>query len=75
MINKKLVDTEVQNFIEDYQNKKIDRLIFMKSPINGLKMSEIVEQIESKKKIKSKLPTWYNRKNIIYPNKIFLEQS
>ena len=23
MINKKLVDTEVQNFIEDYQNKKI----------------------------------------------------
>ena len=75
MINKKLVDTEVQNFIEDYQNKKIDRLIFIKSPINGLKMSEIVEQIESKKKIKSKLPTWYNRKNIIYPNKIFLEQS
>ena len=32
-------------------------------------------QIESKKKAEKKLPTWYNHKNIYYPNKINIEQT
>ena len=35
----------------------------------------LIEQIESKKKCKNKLPTWYGTENIYYPNKLNIEQS
>ncbi|NNC70277.1 MAG: class I SAM-dependent methyltransferase [Flavobacteriaceae bacterium] len=43
--------------------------------LHGVDMKEIVEQIEAKKKCKTKLPTWYNTQNIYYPNKLNIEQS
>ncbi|MDT0554331.1 THUMP-like domain-containing protein [Urechidicola vernalis] len=36
---------------------------------------EIVEQIESKKKCSSKLPTWFNASGIYFPNKLNIEQT
>jgi hypothetical protein len=35
----------------------------------------LAEQIEAKKKCKTKLPTWYNTENIYYPNKLNIEQT
>ena len=75
MINLNLNKKQVQDFINDHLNGNVDYLIFKKSPFEGIKMAEIVEQIEAKMKIKKKLPTWYNNHKIIYPNKLNLEQS
>jgi hypothetical protein len=35
----------------------------------------ILNQIEAKTKAKEKLPTWFFAQNIIYPNKISIEQT
>ncbi|MEW4922652.1 RsmD family RNA methyltransferase [Algibacter sp. 2305UL17-15] len=37
--------------------------------------SEIIEQIEAKKRCKNKLSTWFHCENIYYPNKLNIEQT
>ena len=36
---------------------------------------EVIEQIEAKQRCEKKLPTWFNTKNICYPNKLNIEQT
>ena len=35
----------------------------------------IIEQIEAKKRSKTKLSTWFSAKNVYYPNKLNIEQT
>jgi 16S rRNA G966 N2-methylase RsmD len=71
----KLIDPEVQNFIQE--NLSIDSriLALKKNPFHSVSYSEIINQIIAKKKAKDKLPTWYLSKNIVYPEKISIEQT
>lgn len=71
----KIIDPEVQNFIQE--NLSIDSriLALKKNPFSSVSYSEIINQIIAKKKAKDKLPTWYLRKNIVYPEKISIEQT
>ncbi|WP_317168459.1 THUMP-like domain-containing protein [Costertonia aggregata] len=50
-------------------------VLFKKSIFDGVANKEIVQQLESKKKCKNKLPTWFNTKGIYYPKKIHIEQT
>lgn len=45
------------------------------SPFENISIQELASQIESRKKIEKKLPTWYSTNNIIYPPKLNLEQT
>lgn len=71
----KIIDPEVQNFIQE--NLSIDSriLALKKNPFSSVSYSEIMNQIIAKKKAKDKLPTWYLGKNIVYPEKISIEQT
>ena len=71
----KIIDPEVQNFIQE--NLSIDSriLALKKNPFPSVSYSEIINQIIAKKKAKDKLPTWYLGKNIVYPEKISIEQT
>lgn len=40
-----------------------------------MKIQELIQQIESRRKAKKKLPTWFKTKNIYYPPKLNLEQT
>ncbi|WP_196891412.1 THUMP-like domain-containing protein [Aureivirga marina] len=66
---------EIQQFISENLNTDTKQLIFKKSPFENVSMQEIVNQIICKKKAKTKIPIWFEKENIIFPNKLNLEQS
>ncbi len=74
-MNQHILNTEVQNFINENLNSDITKLLFSGSPFTDITIQELVEQIESKIKCKSKLPSWFKTKNIYCPNKLNIAQT
>ena len=74
-MNTAILHTEVQDFINENLSRDLSKLIFKGSPFHGITIQEIAAQIESKKKAQTKLPTWFKKPFIYYPNKLNLEQT
>lgn len=74
-MNNNILNTEIQIFIEKNINTDINKLLLKGSKLNAVTTNEIVEQIEAKKRCKTKLETWYNTKGVYYPNKLNIEQT
>ncbi len=74
-MNKHILHTEVQDFINKNLNSDISKLLFKGSSFTNVAIQELVEQIESKHKSISKLPTWFDANNTYYPNKLNIEQT
>ncbi len=74
-MNLKILNTEIQAFINDNLSVEISRLLLKGTNFNQVTTREIIEQIEAKLKCKKKLPTWYATKNIYFPNKLNIEQT
>ena len=74
-MNKNILHTKVQDFIAKNLNSNISKLLFKGSPFDSINIQDLVEQIESKRKSLSKLPTWFDLNNIYYPNKLNIEQT
>ena len=70
-----LLHIDIQNFIHENLNSDSTKLALKKNPFSAINYTEIICQIVSKKKAKDKLPTWFSTKNIIYPEKISIEQT
>ncbi|MNX58945.1 hypothetical protein D3C86_898010 [compost metagenome] len=71
----KLLNPEIQNFIDANIDVPISKLALQKNPYPEVEWLSILNQIEAKKKAKDKLPNWFSTKNIIYPSKISIEQT
>jgi|TARA_B110000037_G_scaffold73196_1_gene87996 16S rRNA G966 N2-methylase RsmD len=74
-LNPDILNIDVQNFITNNLNTESSKLIFKGSPFSNVSIQEIAEQVVSKNKCRTKLPTWYNTANIYYPNKLNIEQT
>ncbi|WMI64631.1 class I SAM-dependent methyltransferase [Aestuariibaculum sp. YM273] len=74
-MNTEILNSEVQEFINTHLNSDITALIFKGSPFPSIDIKDFVEQIEAKKRCEKKLPSWFNTKNIYYPNKLNIEQT
>ncbi|AXG74800.1 class I SAM-dependent methyltransferase [Flavobacterium arcticum] len=74
-MNPKLLETEIQQFIIENTGKPIAKLALMKNPFPYIEWREVVNQVAAREKAKDKLPTWFNTNNIIYPEKISIEQT
>lgn len=74
MLNLKILGNKVQKYILTNIAAKIPELVLKGSPFNEIKNIDIIEQIESKSRCRSKLPSWYNTPGILYPNKLNIEQ-
>ena len=74
-MNKHILHKDVQAFIDANLDSDVAAIAFQKNPFSEVSMQELLTQIESKKKAKSKLPTWFNTQNIYYPPKKNLEQT
>ncbi|MGB1044070.1 MAG: hypothetical protein ACPGYU_02885, partial [Flavobacteriaceae bacterium] len=68
-------NTEIQQFIFEFNPKNIDALHFGKPLFDAISNSELAAQIERRAHIQHKLPSWYSKLNIIYPPKSNLAQS
>lgn len=74
-MNKDILNTVNQSFINENINSDTTLLLFKKNLITSVNIKLLVEQIEAKKRSKKKLPTWFNTQNIYYPNKLNIEQT
>ena len=75
MLNFKLLENHVQRYINDHLQVNLAKMALKGTSFEGVQTSELITQIEAKLKCKKKLPTWYNSKQIIYANKLNIEQS
>ncbi len=74
-MNKAILKSGVQNFISKNIDTDIVSFLFKKSIFDAVSQKELAEQIESKKKCKKKLPTWFKTAQVYYPNKLNIEQT
>lgn len=74
-MNKNILNTGVQNFINKNIDTDIVSLLLKKSVFEDISPSELAQQIQSKKKCQKKLPTWFETPAIYYPKKINIEQT
>jgi 16S rRNA G966 N2-methylase RsmD len=65
---------DIQNFLIEHEGEDEKQLVLKQKEIFGVPSFIIASQLSGRKKIKSKLPTWYTTKGIIYPRAINLEQ-
>lgn len=69
-----LSKTEIQAFIEEHLYDDPASLMLKASRFPGVRMAEVVEQIQSKRKAKTKLPEWFATEGVIYPPRLSMEQ-
>lgn len=74
-MNHSILNTEIQNFINENLDSNVSKLILKGTTFALVDTKAIIEQIEAKRRCQKKLPTWFNTKNIYYPNKLNIEQT
>ena len=74
-MNKEVLKTGVQNFIEKNWNTDIVSVLLKKPIFESVSQQALAQQLEGKKKAKYKLPTWFESTGIYYPKKLHLEQT
>ena len=70
-----ILQKDIQDFITQNLNTDSSKLALKKNPFPAINYSIIINQIVAKKKAKEKLITWFSTANIIYPEKISIEQT
>lgn len=70
-----ILQPEIQQFINENSGIDVSKLALQKNPFPDVNWQDILNQISAKSKAKSKLPTWFNTKNILFPSKISVEQT
>lgn len=74
-MNKAILNIEIQEFIKKNTHSNTSAILLKGTHFNLVHTKAIIEQIEARKKCQTKLPTWYNTKQIYYPNKLNIEQT
>lgn len=73
-MNKNLLKTGIQEFILNKIDTDIVSFLLKKPFFEEVSNKELAQQIISKKKSKTKLPTWYKTPKIYFPDKLHIEQ-
>ena len=71
----KILQPKIQKFISENGSVNINQLALKKNPFPEIPFTILLNQIAAKQKAKDKLPTWFHTKNIIYPEKLSIEQT
>lgn len=74
-MNLALLQPDVQEYLEEHQDTPVTTFILKGSPFQNLTVQELAQQLEGKRRIKTKLPLWYSTKGILFPPKVNLEQT
>ncbi len=74
-MDQSILSEEIQSFIHNNIEVDVNQLALQKNKFPNTDYTTILNQISAKQKAKTKLPTWFNTTNIIYPSKISVEQT
>ena len=69
-----LISEEVQGYINEHLFHDTTELLLKEKSFDPTLLKYIVEQIKSKRKAKTKLPSWFKTNGLIYPKLISMEQ-
>ena len=75
MDNQELLRPEIQEYILEKTGQEATKLALTKNPFPEVDFKILLNQIAARTKSKTKLPTWFECKNCIYPSKISVEQT
>lgn len=70
-----LLHPEIQIYINSQLGVDVAKLALQKNPFPDTNWISILNQIAAKTKVKDKLPTYFSHENLIYPNKVSVEQT
>ncbi len=70
-----LLQPEVQSYIKIHEHDEVEELLLSQKSIAGVAIREIVQQIIGRRKVKHKIPLFFQCQNIIFPPAIHIEQS
>jgi hypothetical protein len=70
-----LTERKIQDFIFSNEHADTASLALKQKTIEGAPVAWLAEQIKARKKIRKKLPLWFNTKGVVYPPTLNLEQS
>lgn len=73
-MNRHVLDSEVQEYINNHLNDDVHKLAMSKSPFKDVDSKALANQIAAKNKSVKKLPTWYKTDSIYYPALLSIEQ-
>jgi hypothetical protein len=73
-LNEHILHKDVQNFIKT-TTVALPELAFSGSPFQEVSIRELLQQLESYRKAKDKLPSWYRTDRVYYPPKLNIEQT
>jgi 16S rRNA G966 N2-methylase RsmD len=74
-LNTDILSIGIQEFIDENLNSDMASLLLKGITFPNIETKTVIEQIEAKKRSEKKLPTWFESKNIYYPNKLNIEQT
>ena len=74
-MNEYILNTVNQEFINNNLDSEPASLLFKTHHNITVDIKALIEQIEAKKRCKTKLSTWFNSDTIYYPNKLNIEQT
>ena len=75
MIHSVLLAPEVQEFLRINEHTSLSTFILKGSPFPDITIQELAQQLEGRRKVKDKLPLWYDTAGILFPPKINIEQT
>jgi 16S rRNA G966 N2-methylase RsmD len=71
----RIAQADVQDFLIHHEGEDEKQFVLRHKEVLGLPAAQIAQQLIGRRKVKAKLPTWYQTKGIIYPPTLNLEQS
>ncbi|MBU2938706.1 class I SAM-dependent methyltransferase [Lacinutrix sp. C3R15] len=74
-MNINILHTKIQEFINSNLDANIASLLLKGIAFSTVEAKEVIEQLEAKKRCKTKLHTWFTTEAIYYPNKLNIEQT
>ena len=70
----RILSEQVQAFIVEHEADDIHKLALSLKPIDDVSVTELLAQINGRKKAKEKLPEWYSCSGIYWPAPLSIEQ-
>lgn len=73
-MNLNLLSIEVQQYLHDNAKQSPTKVALRKSPFEGVSAAELAEQVDTRQRLKNKLPHWIEAENPYFPPRQNAEQ-
>lgn len=74
-MNTALLREEVQQYLASHEHTPVAKFIFKGSPFEDITIQELTQQLDGKRRVKNKLPLWFETPGVLFPPKLNLEQT